>query len=137
MNSKDLALYLSTFRQVLKSYNEYIDEALKEYDLSPNATQVLVAVDSIITASEIAKSIDVSKALLSRSVKELQSKGLIEITRSAVDKREQNIIRTSKGDTAARKISIAHDSFARKFFSKYSDEELEVLQALLMLGIER
>lgn len=137
MNSKDLALYLSTFRQVLKSYNEYIDEALKEYDLSPNATQVLASLDSISTASEIAKSIDVSKALLSRSVKELQSKGLIEITKSSVDKREQNIIRTSKGDTAARKISIAHEHFAKQFFARYTSDELDVLQALLIIGTER
>lgn len=134
MNSKDLALYLSTFRQVLRSYNEYVQNALREYDLTPNAIAVLASLDSITTASEIAKSIDVSKALLSRSVKELKSKGLIEIVKSPVDKREQNINITTKGETAARKITIAHENFSKSFFAKYSDEELEILQALLNIA---
>jgi len=136
MDSKDLASYLSTFRQVLRTYNEYLQDCLSEYDLTPNAIQVLAVLDNITTAAEIAKSIDVSKALLSRSVKELKAKELIEITKSSIDKREQNIVRTSKGDTAARRIQVAHENFADRYFSKYTDDELQVLQALLMIGIK-
>lgn len=64
-------------------------------------------------ASDIAQNACVSKALVSRSVKELREKGLISASISEVDKREQKLSLTPEGEKAAQLIADANQNFIK------------------------
>ena len=79
MDLKNTAYYFAAFRKLLRSYTDYQLRELKDYNLTPNEIVVLSGIGSIGMASDIAASACVSKALVSRSVKQLKDKGLIKI----------------------------------------------------------
>jgi len=101
----------ASFRTLLRTYNEYVTACVSEYGLSPNEVAVLSSLQNVSTASAIAKESDVSKALVSRSVKSLKEKGLIEVTISEIDKREQNLRLTEEGRNVANVIEDAIAAF--------------------------
>lgn len=107
--------------------------ALCEYDLSPNEIVVLASLDTITTASEIAFHADVSKALVSRSVKLLREKNFIKATVSEIDKREQTLELTPEGRKVAEIIDDANRRFYATSFANFEDNERRVLQALLTI----
>jgi len=124
------------FHKLLGAYQDYQQDALKEYDLSPNEIAVLANIGSISTASEIATNIDVSKALVSRSVKALKEKGYINISISAVDKREQKLVLTDKGQELTNLIFEANSDFFDVAFDEMHSQEKEVLELLLKMMIK-
>ena len=97
MDLKNTAYFFAAFRKLLKSYTDYQLKELKEYDLTPNEIVVLSSIGVVGMASDIAQNACVSKALVSRSVKELREKGLISASISEVDKREQKLSLTPEG----------------------------------------
>ncbi len=136
MDLKNTAHYFAVFRKLLRSYTDYQLRELKDYNLTPNEIVVLSGIGSIGMASDIAASASVSKALVSRSVKQLKDKGLIKINISPVDKREQMLELTSEGERVAELISEANDKFYRVAFRRFEDNEKRVLQALLQLMLQ-
>lgn len=118
---------------MLKSYTDYQLKELKEYDLTPNEIVVLSSIGVVGMASDIAQNACVSKALVSRSVKELREKGLISASISEVDKREQKLSLTPEGEKAAQLIADANQNFYKVAFRRFEDNEKRVLQALLQL----
>lgn len=127
---------LASFRAILRKYNEFLSAQLDEYDLSPNEIVVLSSLQNVSSASQIAKEADVSKALVSRSVKLLKEKGLIDITISALDKREQDLRLTDSGEELAKVIDEANLQFADKALSHiFSDEPIRVTQMILQIII--
>lgn len=136
MDLKNTAYYFAVFRKLLRSYTDYQLRELKDYNLTPNEIVVLSGIGSIGMASDIASSACVSKALVSRSVKQLKDKGLIKINISPVDKREQMLELTSEGERVAELISEANDKFYRVAFRRFEDNEKRVLQALLQLMLQ-
>lgn len=135
MDSKNLGIYLSSFRNVLRTYNEFLSKALPEYNLSPNEADVLANVAMFSTGVELAQNLGVSKALISRSVKTLKDKGLLEISPSVMDKREQVLTLTELGYEASNKIEEANKDFCDQILSAFSDEEMEVFNALIKILI--
>lgn len=121
----------ASFRTLLRTYNEFVTGRLCEYSLSPNEVTVLDALQNVGTASAIAKDADVSKALVSRSVKSLRDKGLIEITISPIDKREQDLRLTDAGREAAERISAANDEFFALATKNTDDKALEITELML------
>ena len=111
MNAKQGKNVFSSFRTLLRGYNDFVTACTGEYELSPNEAAVLSELQKATTASAIAKSLDVSKALVSRSVKALKEKGLIEIAISETDKREQNLRLTESGLKIAGLIDDAETRF--------------------------
>lgn len=136
MDLKNTAYYFAVFRKLLRSYTDYQMKELKDYDLTPNEIVVLSSIGTMGVASDIASSACVSKALVSRSVKQLKDKGLIKINISPVDKREQMLELTSEGESVAELISEANDKFYRVAFRRFEDNEKRVLQALLQLMLQ-
>lgn len=133
MDLKNTAYYFAAFRKLLKSYTDYQLKELKEYDLTPNEIVVLSSIGVVGMASDIAQNACVSKALVSRSVKELREKGLISASISEVDKREQKLSLTPEGEKAAQLIADANQNFYKVAFRRFEDNEKRVLQALLQL----
>ena len=130
---KQCATMFASFRTLLRAYNENLSAAVSEYDLSPNEIVVLSSLQNVSNASQIAKEADVSKALVSRSVKLLKQKGLIEVTISAVDKREQDLRPTDSGIALAKVIERANARFCNSALLGADAEAMEVTQLILKL----
>ena len=111
MDLKNTAYFFAAFRKLLKSYTDYQLKELKGYDLTPNEIVVLSSIGVVGMASDIAQNACVSKALVSRSVKELRDKGLICASISEVDKREQKLSLTPEGEKVAELIAEANNKF--------------------------
>lgn len=133
MDLKNTAYFFAAFRKLLKSYTDYQLKELKGYDLTPNEIVVLSSIGVVGMANDIAQNACVSKALVSRSVKELREKGLISASISEVDKREQKLSLTPEGEKAAQLIADANQNFYKVAFRRFEDNEKRVLQALLQL----
>ncbi len=119
------------FRRLSKEFGDFVDRFIPTMKLSPNEVIVLTSLEKICNASEIAENYNVSKALISRSVKRLKNLELIEVSISVVDKREQILTLTDKGREVADVAFKAIDSFMAQAYADFSDDEKEVLTALL------
>lgn len=133
MELKNAAFFFTAYRKLIRAYTDFQMNALCEYDLSPNEIVVLASLDTITTASEIAFHADVSKALVSRSVKLLREKNFIKATVSEIDKREQTLELTPEGRKVAEIIDDANRRFYATSFANFEDNERRVLQALLTI----
>ncbi len=120
-------------RKIAKCYNDYLDKAVEGCSLSPNEIAVLAHAQSLKTASAIASSLNVSKALVSRSVKNLKNLGFILTEKCSDDKREQSIILTPEGIEISSKIVKANSEFYEMAFKSFDDNEKAVLKALVGL----
>lgn len=131
---KDLGIvsfYLVAFRKISRAYQEFQMGALDGYDLSPNEIVVLSSLDTVSTASQIAADYDVSKALLSRSVKLLKEKGYVVSSISEQDKREQDLKLTSEGRVVADVIADANRRFFAKIAQGVDSNSFEVVRMML------
>ena len=133
MENREADYYFAMYRKFLNSYNEFMLNKLKRYALSPNEIVVITLMKETSKASEIALKADVSKALISRSVKYLKNKGLIEISVDSKDKREQTLSLTTYGEELYELIEKNKADFYEKAFEGFSTDERAVLQALLKL----
>lgn len=121
----------ASFRTLLRTYNDFVTGCVSDYALSPNEVAVLDGLQTVSTASAIARDADVSKALVSRSVKSLKDKGLIEMTISAVDKREQDLRLTDSGREVAARIEEANRRFYRIATQGTDEKALEITELML------
>ena len=131
MDVKNAAYFFSAYRKLLPSYTDFQLNALKGYDLSPNEIVVLSSIETTPTASEIALRSDVSKALVSRSVKLLKEKNYITATVSDEDKREQQLALTDEGRKVAELIDEANRRYFATAFANFEQDEKVVLKPLL------
>lgn len=131
MDMKNAAYYFACYKKLERSYIEFQLAALDDYSLSPNEIVVLSNLEVINTASEIALAADVSKALVSRSVKLLREKGFITAEISPDDKREQTLAYTTEGKQIAERIDDANRRFYATAFANFEETEKKVLIALL------
>ena len=129
MNVKSAAYFFSAYRKLLRSYTDFQLNALDGYDLSPNEIVVLSSIETTPTASDIAMQSDVSKALVSRSVKLLKEKDYITATVSEEDKQELAL--TEEGKKVAELIDEANRRYFATAFANFEQNEKEVLRALL------
>lgn len=131
---KDLGIisyYLVAFRKISRAYQEFQMNALKGYNLSPNEIVVLSSLDNVTTASQIALDYDVSKALLSRSVKLLKEKGYIVSSVSDQDKREQDLSLTEEGRAVANIIAQANRRFFQQIARGVPSDTLDLVKMML------
>ena len=134
-NKKQCAEIFAAFRAILRAYNNFLSKAVsaRGYILSPNEIVVLASLQNVSNAYQIAKEADVSKALVSRSVKLLKQKGLIEATISAVDKREQDLRPTEEGKLLAKVIKDANAKFCDTALHGADIGAMEVTKLILKL----
>ena len=131
MDVKNAAYFFSAYRKLLRSYTDFQLNALEGYDLSPNEIVVLSSIETTPTASEIALRSDVSKALVSRSVKLLKEKNYITATVSDEDKREQYLSLTEEGKKVAELIDEANRRYFATAFANFEQDAKAALKALL------
>ncbi len=131
MDIKNAAYYFSAYRKLERAYIDFQLNALESYELSPNEISVLASLETLSTASDIALDADVSKALVSRSVKLLKEKKYITSTLSENDKREQRLTLTDEGKVIAGLIDEANRRFFATAFANFEENEKQVLEALL------
>lgn len=115
----------------MRSYTDFQLNALEGYELSPNEIVVLSSIETTPTASEIALKSDVSKALVSRSVKLLKEKHYITATVSDEDKREQYLSLTEEGKKVAELIDEANRRYFATAFANFEQDAKAALKALL------
>lgn len=129
----NLNFIFASVKKVSRAYADFLSKELEDYDLSPNEIVVLSSLDSVSTASDIAHDSDVSKALVSRSVASLKEKGLIKVSISEVDKREQKLVLTEQGARISELIDLLNEQFARKAFGSFQENEKRVLVTLMKI----
>lgn len=138
---KDNQIEVSTFlltacKRILRTFTEYVDSALDGCDLSPNEVIVLSCLNrEPATASHIAQEFEVSKALVSRSVKRLKTLGLIKISISESDKREQMLSLSEEGKNVANKIDGAVKRFSYTSMRRMGEDERNTLRLMLKIII--
>ena len=131
----NLNFIFASVKKVSRAYSDFLERELEGYKLSPNEIVVLSSLDAVSTASDIAKDSDVSKALVSRSVASLKEKGLIKVSISEVDKREQKLVLTEQGEKISELIDLLNEQFARRIFGNFQENEKRVLIALLKIAV--
>lgn len=131
MDIKQCKNMFASFRTLMRAYNEYITGCVLEYSLSPNEVAVIDGLQTVSTASAIARDEDVSKALVSRSVKSLRDKGLIYVAISPVDKREQDLALTDEGARVAKIIETAKIKFFERATRNTEDRAIEITELML------
>lgn len=131
----NLNFIFASVKKVSRAYSDFLERELEGYKLSPNEIVVLSSLDAVSTASDIAKDSDVSKALVSRSVASLKEKGLIKVSISEVDKREQKLVLTDQGEKISELIDLLNEQFARRIFGNFQENEKRVLIALLKIAV--
>ena len=128
MDIKQCKNIFASFRSLTRAYNDFITGCVSEFGLSPNEVAVIDGLQTVSTASAIARDADVSKALVSRSVKSLKDKGLIETSISAVDKREQDLSLTELGRGVADIIELANERFYNVAMQGTQGRALEITE---------
>ena len=131
----NLNFIFASVKKVSRAYSDFLERELEGYKLSPNEIVVLSSLDAVSTASDIANDSDVSKALVSRSVASLKEKGLIKVSISEVDKREQKLVLTDQGEKISELIDLLNEQFARRIFGNFQENEKRVLIALLKIAV--
>lgn len=129
----DANLFFNNNKKIMKYYNDFLSNELEGCVLSPNEIAVIAQIEECKSASAIAKCLNVSKALVSRSVKNLKKSGYIVTSISLDDKREQSIELTDEGKALYVKIGRANEMFYNKAFHSFDDNEKAVLSALINL----
>lgn len=132
-NYESNAYLFASFKKLEKAYTEYLLKKLGKYHLSPNEIEVICCLDRTSSAREIVLMTDVSKGLVSRSVKGLREKGYITTTLSDKDKREQYLALTEEGEAIRLIIEQSRVDFFEKAFEHYEGTERQVFEALVKL----
>ncbi len=132
-NFENNAYFFSAFKKLEQSYTKHLLKALGRFTLSPNEIEVLCCLIHTNSAREIVAMTDVSKGLVSRSVKSLKEKGYITAQVSNADKREQTLVLTTKGEEIRLAIEETRAEFFEKAFNHFETTERQVFEALLKL----
>ena len=133
---QDNERFFSAFKKLERAYTEHLLKNLKKFHLSPNEIEVISALTKTSSAREIALIADVSKGLVSRSVKSLRAKGYITTTLSDKDKREQYLALTEEGTGVLEMIECARDEFFETAFQHIEKIEREVFDALVNMMMQ-
>ena len=132
-NFENNVYFFNAFKKLEQSYTKHLLKALGRFTLSPNEIEVLCCLIHTNSAREIVAMTDVSKGLVSRSVKSLKEKGYITAEVSNTDKREQTLVLTAKGEEIRLAIEETRAQFFEKAFTHFETTERQVFEALLKL----
>ena len=127
------AYLFDSFKKLEKAYTQSLLKKLGKYHLSPNEIEVVCCLLKTSSAREIVLMTDVSKGLVSRSVKGLKNKGYIITTLSETDKREQYIALTDEGEKIRVIIEESRAEFFERAFQHYETTERQVFEALVKM----
>ncbi|WP_083318228.1 MarR family winged helix-turn-helix transcriptional regulator [Floricoccus tropicus] len=134
INPNSVTAYLKlqwTFREVEKNYNKI----LEHFDLSESRFVIMMylsrAEENQLLSSELAERLGVSKATISKILKKMEEKNLIEKIPSKTDKRSTYIKLTEEGLKKLKYFLPYNYKAVDQLFSNFSEKELENFAQLL------
>ncbi|HLX02495.1 MAG TPA: MarR family transcriptional regulator [Trinickia sp.] len=110
-----------------------MDAALKDLDITSPQMGILLAMqrDLASTPFELSKLLSVDTGLMTRMLDKLESKGLLERSRSEEDRRVVNLALTKKGLEVAAKLPHIAPEVLNVRLKKFTKAEFEELGRLL------
>ena len=127
--------YFQAFKKMLTAFIQFAKAELGDLSFSPNEVAVLSVMDEKCCGSDVARELDVSKTLVSRSVAFLKEKGYI-TTEQGDDRREKMLFLTESGREIANRIEKMKADFFEKILKNFDERELLVFEALLKLMVK-
>lgn len=120
------------FRQFQRR-NRYVNKASgTDLGLAESRALIELSDDSIVTTpSQLAETLSLSRAELSRIIKTLQERGFILVSFAAKDKRSRHLSLTRKGITATQKLDAAAEASYQKMLENFTREDIFRLKSHL------
>ena len=110
-----------------------MDTALKDLDITGPQMGILLAMQRGLAATpfELSKMLSVDTGLMTRMLDKLETKGLLERSRSVDDRRVVNLVLTKKGEEIAGEIPKIAPEVLNARLKKFTKAEFEELCRLL------
>lgn len=86
---------------------------------------------SSFTAKQLIELARIDKSTISRAIKQLESRGLVELRADEKDKRSKVLLLTKEGREIYKKLSVFANSWEKSLLKYLSDEERVTLKAVL------
>ena len=110
-----------------------MDTALKDLDITGPQMGILLAMQRGLASTpfELSKMLSVDTGLMTRMLDKLETKGLLERSRSVDDRRVVNLVLTKKGEEIAAEIPTIAPEVLNARLKKFTKAEFEELCRLL------
>ncbi|WP_168795908.1 MarR family winged helix-turn-helix transcriptional regulator [Paraburkholderia aromaticivorans] len=110
-----------------------MDTALKDLDITGPQMGILLAMQRGLAATpfELSKMLSVDTGLMTRMLDKLETKGLLERSRSVDDRRVVNLVLTKKGEEIAAEIPSIAPEVLNVRLKKFTKAEFDELCRLL------
>ena len=110
-----------------------MDTALKDLDITGPQMGILLAMQRGLASTpfELSKMLSVDTGLMTRMLDKLETKGLLERSRSVDDRRVVNLVLTKKGEEIAAEIPNIAPEVLNARLKKFTKAEFEELCRLL------
>lgn len=131
---------LKSFSQIRSFYANELKRRLKMEHFSPNELSILILLHnnpSIDTSSQLVLFLEVSKALVSRSLESLSKKGLVEAIQDENDRRIQHLRLTEKSLPLIEKIVREMDKINEEIFQDIDEKQVNEMCQLMNQILER
>ena len=110
-----------------------LNRKLKELDLTINQANFLVVINTeeILPQSYISQLLNIRGGSVTKALKRLEAKGLVEINPNPKNKSKNIVKITGKGRKITEKFKIFIEDIENELFEKYSADEKEKLKIIL------
>ena len=110
-----------------------LNRKLKEMDLTINQANFLVVINTeeSLPQSYISQLLNIRGGSVTKALKRLESKGLVEINPNPENKTKNIVTITDKGKNVAKEFKDNIESIETELFKKFDDEEKEKLKMML------
>lgn len=122
--------FLRLSNRLREYYGKQIKDRFAEYTFSPNEISILILLqnnNSITTSTQLRVVLGVSKALVSRSVTNLEQKGLITVKGIPNDKRISHIELTEDAIPVLEKINIEIEKINQVLFKDIPTKDIQCM----------
>lgn len=131
---------LHFYAQIRKFYISEFTRRFREESFSPNELDLLLFLHnnpSINTASQLCTCLNVSKALVCRSVESLTRRGLLTTQPDSRDRRIQHLSLTDKAAPVIGKLLSAHETLNTEILKDISPEDIQQMEHTMNRILER
>lgn len=110
-----------------------VDTALKDLDVTGSQMGIFLAMQRGLASTpfELSKMLSVDTGLMTRMLDKLETKGLLERSRSLDDRRVVNLVLTKKGEAIAAEIPNIAPEVLNARLSHFTKQEFEEFRRLL------
>lgn len=130
MNAFDIG---KNIRIITRNIKKSIDKGLEDFDISEGQFEyfMIISKNNGINQRELAETMHVSKAGVTKAIKKLLSAGLIMRVKDENDLRNYSLYVTEKGKTLAKRFEGYENKIGEMMFMNISDKEIEMLYSII------